>query len=170
MIPADDGERDDMAAIVEDFEPLVGDGGGEARDHADTPESADVSVAGDDVTAPDEVLVDLRSVKAADDGPDGVDWGADLLDHGRAALVATEGVGVVPGNFVGDFQLHGSGGGSGGRSVAEDSGGGGGGSRWRAGSRVGVDSVEHDAGFGGVDGWHGWGSVLFDLDEEFGRL
>lgn len=117
MIPADDGERDHMAVIVEDFEPLVGDGGGEAGNHADTPESTDVSVAGDDVTAPDEVLVDLRSFKAADDGPDGFDWGTDLLDHGGAALVATDGVGVVPGDFVGDFQLHGSGGGGGRGSV-----------------------------------------------------
>lgn len=48
-----------------------------------------------------EVLVDMRRVESADHRPDGVDWGADILNHGGAALVWARRVGVVEGDNVG---------------------------------------------------------------------
>lgn len=50
MVPADNGERDYVAVVVKDLKSFVGGGGGKAGDNADTTESADVTVAGDDVT------------------------------------------------------------------------------------------------------------------------
>lgn len=101
MIAADDGEGDDAAAIVEDLKPLVAGGGGEAGDHSHSPKRADITVAGDDVAALEEVLVYMRRVESADHRPDGVDWGSDLLNYGRAALVWARRVGVVAGDVVG---------------------------------------------------------------------
>lgn len=101
MIAADYGEGDDAAAVVQDLKPLVAGGGGEAGDHAHSPERADVAVAGDDVAALEEVLVDMRRVESADHRPDGVDWGSDLLNYGGAALVWPRRVGVVAGDVVG---------------------------------------------------------------------
>lgn len=47
------------------------------------------------MTALEKVLVRLRVIEAADDGPDGVDGGGDRLDDGGGALVRTNGVGVM---------------------------------------------------------------------------
>lgn len=134
MFAADNGERDDVAVVVEDLEAFLACGGGEAGDHAHAPESADVTVAGNDVTAAYEVFVHLRRVESANHRPDGLDGGADLLDHGGAALVGADGVGVVTRHLVGDVELCGGGWGDWWLFVAEDGGGG-----WR---RVSVNSVE----------------------------
>lgn len=61
----------------------------------DLAEGADVAVADEEVAALDEVFVGLGVVEAADDRPDGGERGGDLLDHGGATLVWTDGVGVV---------------------------------------------------------------------------
>ncbi|CAL5388853.1 unnamed protein product [Camellia sinensis] len=89
-----------MALVVEDLEALGAVGGGEAGDDVHFPESSDPAVAVDDVAALDEVFVGLGVVEAAEDGPDGGDWGGDLLDHSGAALVGSYGVGVEAGYGV----------------------------------------------------------------------
>ena len=55
------------------------------------------------MAALDEVLVGLRVVEAAHDGPDGGHGGGDLLDHGGAALVGAHLVSMVHGHRVGDL-------------------------------------------------------------------
>lgn len=47
-----------------------------------------------------KVFIRLWVVEAADDGPDGGDWGVDLLDDGGAALVLSCWMDVVSGNGV----------------------------------------------------------------------
>ena len=59
-------------------------------------ESSDVNaVAVNEVAALQKVLVGLRVIEAADDGPHGGDWGVDGLDHDGAALVGPHHVAVV---------------------------------------------------------------------------
>lgn len=104
VVAADHAEAEDVALVVEEVEALGADGGGEAGDDVDFTEGADVAVAEDDVAALDEVLVGLRVVEAADDGPDEGDGGGDLLDDGGAALVGGHGVGVVASHGVGEWR------------------------------------------------------------------
>lgn len=47
-----------------------------------------------------KVFIGLWVIKAADDGPDGGDWGVDLLDDGGAALVLSYWMDVVSSNGV----------------------------------------------------------------------
>lgn len=102
MVPADDAEADDVSLVVEDLEALGAGPRGEAGDHVDLSESADVAVSDYDLAALEEVLVGLGVVEAADDGPDGGDGGGDGLGHRGAALVGAHRVGVVVDGVVWD--------------------------------------------------------------------
>ena len=103
VVTTDHAEAEDVALVVEDFEALGAVGRGEAGDDVDLAESADISIANNDVATLDEVLVGLWIVEAADDGPDGGDRGGDLLDDGGAALIGADDVGVVAWHSVGDL-------------------------------------------------------------------
>lgn len=101
MFAADDSEANNMPLIVKNLEPLRAVNGGDTGDQTDLTERSDgVRVSVDDVAGLDEVLVGLWVVEAADHGPDGGDGGADVLDHGGAALVGAHGVGVEEGHGV----------------------------------------------------------------------
>ncbi|KAL2500429.1 hypothetical protein Fot_34277 [Forsythia ovata] len=89
-----------MAFIVEDLEALGAADGGNTRYDVDLTESTHVTVSDDDVAALEEMLVGLRVVEAADDGPDGGYWGGDFLNHSGAALVRADRVGVIAGYVV----------------------------------------------------------------------
>lgn len=102
MVAAYNAETDNVSLIVKDLKSLGATRGGETGDDADLPDGANVAVAVDDMAALDEVLVSLRLVEAADDGPDGGDGGGDVLDDGGAALVGADGVGVVASDVVRD--------------------------------------------------------------------
>uniref|UniRef100_A0A0A0L1E3 Uncharacterized protein n=1 Tax=Cucumis sativus TaxID=3659 RepID=A0A0A0L1E3_CUCSA len=84
-----------MTFVVENLQPLGAVGCREAGNDANFTEASNVAVTDDDVTALDEVLVRLRVVEAADDGPHGGDRGIDLLNDGGAALVHGNSVVVV---------------------------------------------------------------------------
>ena len=70
-------------------------GYGEVGYDVDLAKSADIVVANNNVATLDEVLVGLRIVKAADDGPYGGDRDDDLLDDGGTTLIRADKVGVV---------------------------------------------------------------------------
>jgi hypothetical protein len=100
VLAAGDGEAEDPAGVVEEVEALGAGAGGEAGDDADLAEAAGAEgVAGVGVgaerAAADEVLVHLRAVEAADDGPDGARRSADALRQQRGALARPDGVAVV---------------------------------------------------------------------------
>lgn len=103
VVPAHDAEADDVALVVQDLQPLGAADRGQPGYDADLPEGPDVAVSDDHVAALDEVLVRLRVVEAADDGPHGGDGGEDVLAHGGAALVGAHRVGVVAGHVVRDL-------------------------------------------------------------------
>jgi len=102
VVPTDNAEAHNMALVVEDIEALRAGSRRQSGHDVDFPECADVAVADDDVTALEKVLVSLGVVESADDGPDGGDGGGDGLDHGGAALVGADGVGVVVEDFIGN--------------------------------------------------------------------
>lgn len=104
VIATNHAKAHNMAFVIKDLEALGAVYGREARYDLDLPESAYVAVPDDDVTALEKVLVGLRVVEAADDGPDGGDGGGDFLNRGGAALVRTDGVSVITGYVVGDFR------------------------------------------------------------------
>ncbi|KAA8517459.1 hypothetical protein F0562_017752 [Nyssa sinensis] len=100
MVPAHDTEAYDVVVVVQDFKAFGAVGGREAGNDVDLAEGAYVAVPADDLAALDEVLVRLWVVEAANDGPNGGDWGRDLLDHGGAALVGSHDVRVVASHGV----------------------------------------------------------------------
>lgn len=96
VVAADDAEAEHVSLVVENIEALGAGDGRHAGHHADLAESADgAAVADDDVAALQEMLVRLRVVEAADQGPHGLQRGCDLLHHRRAALVRPHRVDVV---------------------------------------------------------------------------
>lgn len=103
VIATNDAKAHNMTFVIEDLEALSAADGWETRYDVDLPESTNVSVSDNDVAALDEVFVGLRVVEATDEGPDGGDGGRDFLNHGGAALVRANSVGVVAGYMVGDF-------------------------------------------------------------------
>jgi hypothetical protein len=98
VVPTNDTKADDVLLLVENLEALGAACSGEAGDDVDLPETADFAVADEEVAALDEVLVCLRVVEAADDGPDGGDGGGDVFHHGGATLVGAHRVCVVEGH------------------------------------------------------------------------
>ena len=100
MLAASDGEAEDPGGVVEEVEALCAGAGGEAGDDADLAEAAGAEgVAGFGVraerAAADEVLVHLRAIEAADDGPDGGRRRLDALRQQGGALARPHGVAVV---------------------------------------------------------------------------
>ena len=97
VVAANHAEAHHVPLVVEDLETLGARNGGEAGDHEHLAERADSNaVAGDHVTALDEVLVPLRFVEAPHHGPHGGDRRLDGLDHDGAALAGPHHVRVVP--------------------------------------------------------------------------
>nr|GMD42757.1 Myb/SANT-like DNA-binding domain protein [Ipomoea batatas] len=86
VLAADDAEAEDVVVVVEDLEALGAGGGGDAGDDGDFPDAADAAVAGH-AAALDEMLVLLRVVEAADDGPHHARRRVDVLRDQRRACV-----------------------------------------------------------------------------------
>ncbi|KAL8210768.1 hypothetical protein R6Q57_005205 [Mikania cordata] len=95
MVTTNNAKTHDMPVVVKNLQPLGAGSGWQTRHHVDFSKSTHVTVAENNVTAFEEVLVRLRVVEATDDGPDGGDGGGDGLDDGGGAPVRSDGVGVV---------------------------------------------------------------------------
>lgn len=100
MISSHHAEADDVSLVVQDLKPLHAACGRQTRDDSNFTECTHVAVTYDDVTTLDKVLVCLGIIKPAHHGPDSGDGGGDLLDNSGAALVRTDGVGVVTGDGI----------------------------------------------------------------------
>ncbi|KAL4296625.1 hypothetical protein GQ457_12G008340 [Hibiscus cannabinus] len=102
MVSTHDAEAENVTLVVEDLEALRAPCRGESRDDVDFTKGTDFTVSDDDVAALDKVLVSLGVIEATDNGPDGGDWGRDLLYDGGATLVWTDEVGMMTSDGVGN--------------------------------------------------------------------
>lgn len=136
VVPAYDAEADDVAFLIKDLKSLHAVSSGQTRDDPHFTDGPHVPIATDDVAALDEVFVCLRVIEATEDGPNGGDWGGDMLDHGGATLVWANGMSMMSSDGIGDL----SGTWYWCTSLQFFTGGGGGGGGCRSGG--GIDSLE----------------------------
>lgn len=98
VISSNHAEAQHVPLVVQNLQPLRARPGRQARNDADLAEAADVSVSVYDVAALEKVLVRLRFIETAHDGPHNGYRRVDGLDYGGEALVGSHGVGVVAGH------------------------------------------------------------------------
>ena len=92
VVAADDADHHDMRLVVQPVEALGAPLGRQPRHDGELPDAAGAAVAGAEAAVLDELLVGLRLVELADDGPDERERRLDGLGDDGAALVAGEAV------------------------------------------------------------------------------
>lgn len=94
MLATNAPETKDVLVFVQNLESLRATGSRQPRNEPNFPGASDLAITAHGA-APDEAFIGLGVIEAADDGPDGIDGGRDMLGDEGAALIISDVVGVV---------------------------------------------------------------------------